>query len=78
MMGLKLKVLTSKAEPQMFAITKKFRRKVEGKTKGLKILKIKRDELLVLCLTNPYRHRDPVESEPGLDSIKTISIPLNF
>jgi hypothetical protein len=48
------------------------------KTKGLKILKIKRDGLLELCLTNPYRHRDPVESEPGLGGIKTISIPLNF
>jgi hypothetical protein len=47
------------------------------KTKGLKILKIERDYCM-LCLTNPYRHQDPVESEPGLDSIKTISIPLNF
>ncbi len=27
-----------------------------AKTKGLKNLKIKRDGLLLLCLTNPYRH----------------------
>ncbi len=76
MMGLNLKVLTSKADPQMFAITKIWK-KAWRKTKGLKILKIEGDYCL-LCLTNPYRHRDPVESESGLNSIKTISIPLNF
>ncbi len=76
MMGLKLKILTSKAEPQMLVIVN-----LDGdlaKTKGLKNLKLKRDGFLLLCLTNPYRHRDPVESGPGLDGIKTISIPLNF
>ncbi len=55
MMGLKLKVLTSKAEPQMAAITIKIWKRIDEMTKGLKNLKIKRDELLVLCL-NPYRH----------------------
>ncbi len=30
--------------------------RIDEKTKGLKNLKIKRDELLLLCLTNPYRH----------------------
>jgi hypothetical protein len=45
--------------------------------KGLKILKIKRDELF-LCLTNPYRNRDPEEKEPGPDSTKTMSIPLKI
>ncbi len=77
MMGLKLKVLTSKQNPRWWTS----RANLEDDwrlTKGLKILKIKRDGFLVLCLTNPYRHRDPVESEPGLDGIKTISIPLNF
>jgi hypothetical protein len=79
MMGLKLKVLTSKADPQILAMIKlEFRRGLAKITKGLMNLKIKRDELLLLCLTNPYRHQDPVESEPGLDGIKTISIPLNF
>jgi hypothetical protein len=75
-MGLKLKVLTSKADPQMFAITKIWK-KAWRKTKGLKILKIERDYCL-LCLTNPYRRQEPVGREPGLDSTKTISIPLNF
>ncbi len=56
MMGLKLKVLTSKAEPQMAAMTRNLGKKVDKKTKGLKNPKIKRDELLLLCLTNPYRH----------------------
>jgi hypothetical protein len=77
MMGLNLKVLTSKAEPQMLAI---ITMNLEGgltKTKSLKILKIEGDYCL-LCLTNPYRYRDPVESEPGLNSIKTISIPFKF
>jgi hypothetical protein len=77
MMGLKLKVLTSKADPQILAITKEFGEN-GWKTKNLKILKIKGMKFFLLCLTNPYRHRDPTESEPGLDGIKTISIPLNF
>jgi hypothetical protein len=29
---------------------------IDERTKGLKNLKIKRDELLVPCLANPYRH----------------------
>jgi hypothetical protein len=52
-------------------------RKVVKITKGLKTLKNKRDEFL-LCLTNPYRNGDPEEKETGPDSIKTMSIPLNF
>jgi hypothetical protein len=47
-------------------------------TKGLKILKIKGMSFFLLCLTNIHRHEDPMENEPGLDGIKTISIPLNF
>jgi hypothetical protein len=39
------------------------------KTKGLKNLKIKRDELFTV-LINPYRNRDPAEKEPGPGSIK--------
>jgi hypothetical protein len=45
MMGLKLKVLTSKAEPQILAMVN-----LEGglaKTKGLKILKI--EGIIVCC-----------------------------
>ncbi len=56
MMVLKLKVLTSKAEPQIAVITNEEFGLVENKLKGLKTLKIKRDEFLLLCLTNPYRH----------------------
>jgi hypothetical protein len=63
----KLKVLTSKAEPQILAMVKlEFRRGLAKITKGFTNLKIKRDELLLLCLTNPYRYWDPAESEPGL------------
>jgi hypothetical protein len=51
---------------------------VDERSKGLKTLKIKRDEFLFAVLTNPYGHGDPAENEPGPGSIKTISIPLNF
>ncbi len=50
---------------------------VVERTKGLKILKIKRDNFFLFAvLTNSYRNGDPEKKEPGSDSIKTISIPL--
>jgi hypothetical protein len=49
---------------------------IDKKTKGLKILKLK--GMSFFLSANPYRHGDPAENEPGSDSIKTISIPLNF
>ncbi len=78
--GLRIKVLTSKADPQMDGIFQlRIFRVMKRKTKGLKILKIKKDGLL-LCLANPYRNGDPEKKEPGPDSTKkkTMSIPLNF
>jgi hypothetical protein len=80
MMGFKIKLKGTHVESRSpnGSHHSEFGRRVAKVTKGLTNLKIKWDGLLVLCLTNPYRHRDPAESEPGLDGIKTISIPLNF
>ncbi len=49
MLGLKLKVLTSKAEPQMAAMANLEFGLVEDKLKGLKTLKIKGISFLLLC-----------------------------
>ncbi len=46
--GLRIKVLTSKADPQMDGILENLEEGVDDRTKGLKILKIKRDELLAV------------------------------
>jgi hypothetical protein len=73
--GFGIKVLTSKADPQIDGILE-FLCHVE-RTKDLKTLNIKRDGLL-LCLTNIHRNGDPEKKETGADSIKTMSIPLNF